>query len=59
MLIILSIMALATALAVLLRTGNSTTNLVRWSIIERTYILLIPAADVDTDLYSTKSTDIR
>ena len=57
--IILSIMTLATVSAVLLRTGNSTANLVSWSIVERTYFHSIPAADVDTDLYSTKSTDLR
>ena len=60
MLIILSIMALATTVSsVLLRTGSSTANLVRWSIMEITYLHSIPAAEVDTDLYSTKSTDIR
>ena len=53
-----SIMALATVSAILLRTGNSIANLVRWSIIEKTYLHSIPAAEVDTDLYSTKSTDI-
>ena len=58
MLIIISIMALATVPAALSRTGHNTTNLVRWSIIERTYLHSIPAAKVDTDLYSTKSTDI-
>ena len=37
---------------------NSTANRVRWSIIERMYLHSIPAAEGDTDLYSTKLTDI-
>ena len=58
MLISPSIMALATVSAVLLRTSNSYANLVKWSIIDRTYLYSIPAAEVDTDLYFTKSADI-
>ena len=54
MLNILSVMALATVSAVLLRTGNSTANLVRWSIIEKTCLHSMSAAEVDTDLYSTR-----
>ena len=57
MLPIRSMMAWATVSAALIRTGTSTANRVRWSIIERTYLHSIPAAEVDTDLYSTKSTD--
>ena len=53
-----SIMAWATVLAALLRIGSSIANRVKWSIIKRTYLHSVPAAEVDTDLYSTKSTDI-
>ena len=59
MLIFPSNMALVVVSAGLLRTGHSTANLVRWSIIERMYLQSIPAAEVDTGSYSTKSTDIR
>ena len=47
---------LATVLAALIRTGNWTANCVKWSIIEITYLHSIPT-EVDTDLYSTKSTN--
>ena len=56
--IIRSIMAWATVSAALLLTGNSTANRVRWSMIKKTYLYSFPAAEVDTDLYSVKSTDI-
>ena len=58
-LFILSIMALATVFAILLRTGSSTANLGRWSIMRRMYLHSILAAEVDTDLCSTKSTRNR
>ena len=59
----------STVSAALSRTGNSTTKRARWSIMERThshstaamertYLHSIPAAEVDNDLSSTKSTDV-
>lgn len=36
--------------------GASSVNLVGWSIIETTTLRLTPVAEIDFDLYSTKST---
>ena len=60
MLIIPPMMARATVSAALSRTGNSTAKRVRWSIIEREDIFAFDPCgyEVDTDLYSTKSTHI-
>jgi len=51
-------MAFATVSGDLFGIGVSNVNLVRWSIIERTILHLTPAAEIDSDLYSTKSTEI-
>ena len=53
-----SIMALATVSAALFGIGVSNVNLVRWSIMERTILHLTPAAEIASDLYSTKSTEL-
>ena len=53
-----SIMALATISAALLGIDVSSVNLVRWSIMKRTILHLTPAAEIDSNLYSTKSTEI-
>ena len=55
--IIRSITARTIVSAVLLRTGYSTVNCIRWSIIEVTYFHSIPAAVADTDCI-IKLTDI-
>ena len=52
-----SIMALATISAALLGIDVSSVNLVRWSIMERTIWHFSLAAEIDSDLYSTKSTE--
>ena len=58
MIITISIMALATVSDVLLRTGSS--NRKPRQVVhheENVYLLLMPAAEVDTDLYFTTETD--
>ena len=51
-------MAFATVSADLLGMSVSNVNLVRSSMMERTILHLTPAAEIDSDLYSTKSTEI-
>ena len=53
------IMACATVTADLLGIGVNTVNRVRWPIMEITYLHRTPAAETDSALYSTKSTEIR
>ena len=53
-----SIMAFATVSADLLGMSVSNVNLVRSSMMERTILHLTPAFEIDSDLYSTKSTEI-
>ena len=54
-----AIIAWGNVSATSLRTGIRTAHRVGWSIIERKYLHLIRAVDVDTDLYPTISTDMR
>ena len=51
-------MAFATVPADLFGIGVSSANLVRWYTMERTTLHLTPAAETDSDLFSTRSTQI-